>query len=79
MGIEHGAGPKALDRLRDAGAPLPPRWRKVQDHAKNGIVAEPPPDADHDDVLRWLLAACWALCAIDIDDHWIAEVHRPAA
>ena len=79
VGIEHGAGPKALERLRDAGAPLPPGWRKVQDHAKNGIVAHPPSDADHRDVVRWMVVACWALCGIEIDDRWIAEVHRPAA
>ena len=77
IGVEHGAGPKALPRLRDAGAPLPAGWRKVQDHAKNGIVAHPPPGADHGDVLRWLLDVCWALCPIDIDDNWLAEVHSP--
>lgn len=77
VGIEHGAGPKALDRLRDAGAPLPAGWRKVQDHAKHGIVAHPRPEASHHEVLAWLLSACWALCAIDIEDHWLAEVHRP--
>ena len=78
VGIEHGAGPKALDRLRDAGAPLPGGWRKVQDHAKNGVVVHPALGASHDEVLRWLLSACWALCPIDIEDHWLAEVHRPA-
>ena len=77
VGVEHGAGPKALDRLRDAGAPLPPGWRKVQDHAKHGIVVHPRPGASHDDVLEWLLSACWALCPIEIEDHWLAEVHRP--
>ena len=78
VGVEHGAGPKALDRLRDAGAPLPPGWHKVQDHAKHGIVAHPAPGAAHEDVLEWLMAACWALCPIDIEDHWLAQVHRPA-
>lgn len=77
VGVEHGAGPNALDRLREAGAPLPPGWRKVQDHAKRGIVAEPAPGASHSDVLRWLLKACWSLCGIDIDDRWMAEVHHP--
>ena len=77
VGVEHGAGPKALDRLRDAGAPLPAGWRKVQDHAKNGIVVQPAASASHDEVLGWLLSACWSLCPIDIEDHWLAEVHRP--
>ena len=78
VGVEHGAGPKALDRLSDAGAPLPAGWRKVQDHAKNGIVVQPAAGASHDDVLGWLLSVCWALCPIDIEDHWLAEVHRPS-
>ncbi len=77
VGIEHGAGPKALDRLRDAGAPLPQGWRKVQDHAKNGIVVEPSASASHRDMLRWILAACQSLCVIETEDHWIAKIHRP--
>lgn len=77
VGVAHGAGPKALDRLRDAGAPLPEGWRKVQDHAKHGIVAHPAPGASHAEVVRWLLSACWALCPIELEDHWLAEVHRP--
>ncbi len=77
VGIEHGAGPKALDRLADAGAPLPAGWRKLQDHAKNGIVVQPAAAASHREVLRWLLSACWSLCPIEIDDHWLAQVHRP--
>ena len=77
VGVEHGAGPKALDRLRDAGAPLPAGWRKVQDHAKHGIVVHPPLRASHDEVLGWLLSVCWALCPIDIEDNWLADIHRP--
>ncbi len=77
VGIEHGAGPKALEQLREAGAPLPQGWRKVQDHAKNGIVVEPAPAAPHSEVLGWIIAACWALCPFNTDDNWIAEVHSP--
>jgi len=77
LGVQHGSGPKALDRLRDAGAPLPDGWRKVQDHAKNGIVVQPASEASHQEMLQWLLKVCWALCPIDLEDHWLAEVHRP--
>ena len=79
VGVEHGAGPKALNRLRDAGAPLPDGWRKVQDHAKHGIVAHPSPGTSHHEVLEWLLSVCWSLCPIEIEDHWLADVHRPRA
>ena len=78
IGVEHGAGPKALPRLSEAGAPLPVGWRKVQDHAKYGIVVHPSSGAGHDEVLKWLMEACWALCPIEIEDHWLAEIHRPA-
>ncbi len=77
IGIEHGVGPKALDQLREAGLPLPAGWRKVQDHAKRGIVVEIPESVGHAVVLRWLVDACWSLCGIEIDDHWSAVVNSP--
>lgn len=77
VGVAHGAGPKALDRLRDAGLDLPEGWRKVQDHAKRGIVAEVVPGAGRAEVAAWLVSACWSLCPIEIDDEWLAEIHRP--
>jgi hypothetical protein len=77
VGIEHGAGPKAIEQLRDAGLPLPAGWRKLQDHAKRGIVVEVPASSDHRLVLAWLVKACWALCGIEIDDQWSAVVNRP--
>lgn len=77
VGVAHGAGPKALDRLRDAGLDLPAGWRKVQDHAKRGIVAEAAPVAGPAEVVAWLVSACWSLCPIEIEDEWLAEIHRP--
>ena len=66
VGVEHGAGPNALVRLDDAGVPLPEGWRKLQDHAKHGIVAEPSPGAGYEEVLNWLLNACRHLCDINL-------------
>ncbi|RMH79374.1 MAG: hypothetical protein D6683_06190, partial [Actinomyces sp.] len=40
VGISHGTGPNALDRLAEAGVVLAPGWRRRQDHAKHGIVVE---------------------------------------
>ena len=77
VGVQHGVGPNALDQLREAGAGLPDGWRKVQDHAKRGIVVEPKTEASTLQILQWLLSVCWALCPIEIDDQWLAEVHRP--
>jgi hypothetical protein len=77
VGIEHGVGPKALEQLREAGLPLPVGWRKIQDHAKRGVVVEVSASVEHRVVIEWLVSACWALCGIDVDDHWSAVVNRP--
>lgn len=77
VGVEHGVGPKALDQLKDSGLLLPNGWRKVQDHAKRGIVVELSPAVAHRTVVDWLVRACWALCRIEIDDHWTAVVNVP--
>ena len=78
VGVQHGTGPNALDRLRDAGWPLPDRWVKKQDHAKHGIVAEVPDDVDPVRMVAWLLAAMAELSPlIPTGDQWLAEVHHP--
>ncbi len=77
VGLEHGTGPKALQRLASAGVGLPEGWRKVQDHAKTGIVAQPHPSTPHAAVVDWLLDACERLCVIELDGHWMARVHMP--
>lgn len=77
VGIEHGAGPDALDKLREAGLSLPSGWRKLQDHAKRGIVLAVDPAVSPEEVVSWLVRACWSLCAIEVDDHWSAEVNSP--
>ena len=60
VGIEHGQGPGALDLLAERGLPLPGDWRRLQDHAKRGLVLVPSPaaaPAELDAVLDWLLRA----------------------
>lgn len=79
IGLEHGTGPKALDRLAEMGAPLPDRWLKRQDHAKHGIVAELPSDADPAVVITWLIVAGTLLhTLVEPGESWIALVHEPA-
>lgn len=78
VGIQHGTGPNALDRLADAGRTLPGGWLRKQDHAKHGIVAEVPGDVDGAAMIEWLIAAMEALSlVIATGDRWLAEVHRP--
>lgn len=77
IGVSHGTGPKALERLADEGLGLPPGWRKRQDHAKHGIVAEVPAATPHREVLAWLLPAMAVLSPrVAVGENWIAEVYE---
>jgi hypothetical protein len=78
IGISHGTGPNALPRLEEVGLVLPATWTKKQDHAKHGIVAEIPDDADYSSMIDWLIRAMSHLSdAIPVGDRWIAEIHLP--
>jgi len=79
IGLEHGTGPKALDRLAELGAPLPAGWTKRQDHAKHGVVAELPADIAPGAVLTWLIVAATLLrTMVEPGEEWLALVHEPA-
>jgi len=76
LGVAHGTGPNALARLEDQGCVLPATWRKQQDHAKHGIVALVPPDADRREAAAWMLDAVDRLMsAVPAGDRWVAEVY----
>jgi hypothetical protein len=76
VGIAHGTGPNAIARLEDAGVELPAGWRKQQDHAKNGIVAEVPDSVAHDAVVDWMIRAMVALSPrVKVGEDWIAEAY----
>ena len=76
LGIQHGAGPRALVRLADSGLPLPEGWVKVVDHSRRGLVVTAPPEADPEDVAWWLLTACHALSQVPLSGTWRADVYR---
>ena len=79
IGVAHGTGPRALERLADEGLPLPNGWQKRQDHAKHGIVAEVAGGEDPRIVVDWLLRALELLSALlPTGEWWMAEVHRPS-
>jgi len=78
IGVEHGTGPNALKRLRAAGHAMPEGWVPRQDHAKHGIVAELPTEAQPDDVIEWLISAITELSdLVSVGSRWRAVVHRP--
>lgn len=76
VGILHGTGANAVERLADKELALPERWRVVADHSKRGLVAWVPIDIPHGEVLAWTLAAARALTRIPLTGRWRAAVHR---
>ncbi len=78
IGLAHGRGPDALDRLASSGVPLPPGWRRRQDHAKHGVVVEVAPSVPVSEVLGWLLDALEVLNPLGPAPGWYAEIRRPS-
>ena len=77
IGIQHGAGAKAVPVLRDLGQPVPDRWRVTQDHSRRGVVVVVPDGTAHDAVLDWLLKAGTALAShLKLAGWWRAAVYR---
>jgi hypothetical protein len=77
VGLEHSAGPRALQQLRDAGIVLPAGWRMRQDHGKRGIVSDIPRDEAPATIVRWILAASNQLCEINLTGWWTAVINLP--
>jgi hypothetical protein len=76
LGVQHGAGPKAVARLADAGLAVPAGWRTAADHPGRGLVLELPPGTDPEDVLRWALPASQVLSEVELPDTWVASIDR---
>ena len=76
VGILHGTGSRAVDRLAGKDVEVPDRWRVAADHSKRGLVLWVPIDVDHADVLRWTCMASRALTRIPLTGQWRAAVHR---
>ena len=63
VGIQHGAGPKVVEVLRNLQEAVPDGWRVTQDHSRRGLVAILPEGTGNEDALDWLLRAGTALAA----------------
>jgi hypothetical protein len=74
VGIQHAGGPHLSRKLRDLGLPIPEGWRVTQDHPRRGWVALVPGDAEDRSVVRWLLQAAAAVCAVPTTGQWWASV-----
>lgn len=75
LGIEHGSGPRALDRLAEHQLGLQPGWLKAADHPRRGLVVTTHADVDVADELWWLLAASHALSTVPLTGSWLAKVY----
>ena len=79
VGIEHGIGRDAGDRLNEGGVGAPGAWLLRQDHPKRGLVWEVHSgDLDAEAVVDLLLRATALLCPLPHEGQWSAEVSRPA-
>jgi hypothetical protein len=76
LGIQHGAGMKAVTFLDRAGVAIDERWRVLTDAPKRGMVVAVPPDESNDVVLDWLITAGATLCQLPYK-RWSAAVYRP--
>jgi hypothetical protein len=76
VGIQHGAGAKAVKLLRDLGEPVPEGWRVTQDHSRRGVVAVVPDGTTSERVLDWLLRAGTALAShLKLAGWWRAAIY----
>lgn len=76
LGVQHGAGPKAVQQLAEAGLAVPAGWRTAADHPGRGLVLELPAGTDPDEVLRWALPASQVLSDVELPDTWVASIDR---
>lgn len=75
LGIEHGSGPQALEKLARFGVELEPGWLKVADHPRRGLVVACPREIEPDHALWWLLTATHILSVVPLTENWLAKVY----
>jgi len=76
IGIQHGAGAKAVQVLRDLGHPVPDGWRVTQDHSRRGVVVVVPDSTPDETALDWLLTAGTALAShLKLAGWWRAAIY----
>ena len=75
VGIEHGSGPKARQRLGELGIRAPVGSNVKSDHGKRGLVVSMAPDVDEREVVRFLFEAATELSVVPIGQVWEAEIY----
>lgn len=77
VGIQHGAGMRALPWLREQGVPRPEGWRTVSDSPMRGVVLELPDGVAPVEILDWIVGAASRLCPAEPAGRWQATVFDP--
>lgn len=78
LGVLHGTGPQAMQRLVDADVQLPSGWTPLQDHSKRGLLFEIAPDEAAATILDFAMTCAMVLAEVPTDDRWIAQVSSPS-
>ncbi|HXQ44210.1 MAG TPA: hypothetical protein VN816_06200 [Acidimicrobiales bacterium] len=74
LGIQHNAGTKTVALLATLGVPVPPGWRREQDHPRRGLVLRVPAGVARSEQLSWLLDAATHLSRVPLTGRWEARV-----
>ena len=76
VGLQHGAGQKAMLQLAELGVRPRDGWVVLDDSPKRGMVFRVPDDDPVGDVVEWILVAATALSQVRIREHWSAVTFR---
>lgn len=72
VGVQHGAGVRAIEKLAAEGVVVPEHWILIQEHTRRGIVYAAPREDEPDQALDYMLRAAGVLSQIEIDTRWLA-------
>ena len=76
IGLQHGAGTRAVDRLADSPVPVPEEWYVLSDHPKRGLVAVPPHDTAPADLGDWISRVLAELCRVPRSGRLVLHVYE---
>ncbi len=72
LGVQHGAGPKAVAQLAAQGVTTPETWVVGQEHTKRGLIYHFPESTDAQSLLDFSFAVAGVLSPAPLDAWWSA-------
>lgn len=76
VGVEHGSGPKARQRLGGAGIRAPEGSQVKSDHGRRGLVVAVPADTAPTEIVQFLFDAATGLSVVPLLGTWHVEVYE---